>query len=119
VISFEMGLSTGAIGMAWAETVIRPRPMANADAASSFIDVSFSSRFAAMRHNILRKQHSGPITPKRFGLTSGGDASDAGANPNDADPNACDGPNGPLQASDDRRRPASLPLIPGFRHARA
>jgi hypothetical protein len=81
----------------------------------------FLSRFAATRHNVLRKQHSGPITPKRIGLTSGGDASDAGASPNDADAKACahGGPNGPPQASDDRRRLASRPLIPGFRHARA
>jgi hypothetical protein len=79
------------------------------------------SRFAAKRRNDLRKQHSGLLTPKRIGLTSGGDANDAGASPNDADANACanDGPSEPPQASDDRRRPASLPLIPRFRHARA
>lgn len=87
-----------------------------------------------MRHNDLRKQYCGPVTPN--GLTNGGPtsgdgasdagasggdatnddgASDGGASPNDADAN--DHANAPAPASPDQHRPVSLPLIPHLRYA--
>jgi hypothetical protein len=55
--------SIGASGIAWADTLTRPRAKANADAARIFIGSFLSSRFAAdAAQSGLRKQHGGPVT---------------------------------------------------------
>jgi hypothetical protein len=108
--------SIGASGIAWADTLTRPRAKANADAARIFIGSFLSSRFAAdAAQSGLRKQHGGPVTASDITETdrptngdgANGDASGAAAKPmpapvtyaNDAGANAIagasDGANGP------------------------
>jgi hypothetical protein len=67
MISFEAGFSTGYTGIAWADIAIRPRPMANADAASTFMGFSFPLfiRRDAAEFD-LRKQCGGLVMATAF-----------------------------------------------------
>jgi hypothetical protein len=63
-----MGLSTGYTGIAWAETVSRPRPMANVEAASNLMDVPFPLICRDAADLGLRNQHGSLIA--RLGAVS-------------------------------------------------
>jgi hypothetical protein len=99
------GGSSGAIGIAWdAETAAKPSPIANADAASIFINAPFCCTFAPPKLDDVAVTSSDGA--------SGGDAS-AGASPNacgaspsdgGASADASGGPSAPPVAEDDRLR---------------
>jgi hypothetical protein len=53
MVSDDADASSGATGIAWADIAIKPRPMANADAASIFMGF-FSFLFVLPRRGVCR-----------------------------------------------------------------